>query len=106
VDCPRWDFTVKEINQFDNPDLYFYRKKGVFVFGIKSPGNAQRTGLSPQDVILKINGTNVETLDDVKAIHAKALKGVAKKHKIVLTTMRGGLTRVVVLDFARDYARD
>jgi len=29
LDCPRWDFTVKEINQFDNEDLYFYQKEGV-----------------------------------------------------------------------------
>src|SRR5205823_1059728 len=24
LDCPRWDLTVKQINQFDTPDLYFY----------------------------------------------------------------------------------
>ena len=76
------------------------------MFGIKSPGNAERTGLSHQDVILKINGKTVESLEDVKTLHSVALEAVAKKHKVVLTTMRGGLTRVVVLDFARDYARD
>ena len=35
LDCPRWDMTIKTINQFDNEDLYNYREKGVFIFGVK-----------------------------------------------------------------------
>lgn len=106
LDCPRWDFTVKSINQFDNPDLHFYRTKGVFVYGIKYPGNAAQSGLADQDIILKIDGKEVTTLDDVKAIHEASLKTVKDKHRIVIVLLRGGLERQVVLDFGRNYERE
>ncbi len=106
LDCPRWDLTVKTINQFDNPDLYFQRKKGVFVYGIKGRGNARASGLGEQDIILKIDDKEVVTLEDVKGMHAAALKNIKEKHRIVFTILRNGLLRQVVLDFARDYDKD
>ena len=106
LDCPRWDLTVKAINQFDNPDLYFHVKKGVFVFGIKHPGNASTAGLSTQDIVTKIDGKDVETLDDVKAIHKAAVENVATKHKMEFTVLRNGLMRKIVLDFSRDYEKE
>ena len=59
--CARWGCTVKTINQFDNPDLYFQRKSGVFVFGIKYPGNAANAGLGGQDILLKVDSTDRST---------------------------------------------
>jgi len=106
LDCPRWDLTVKTINQFDNPDLYFYRKKGVFVYGIKYPGNAGSAGLQKQDIILKIDGKPVATLEDVSKIHKEALKNVKAKYRIVLSVLRNGLMRQIVLDFSRDYEKE
>lgn len=106
LDCPRWDLTVKTINQFDNPDLYFHRKKGVFVFGVKRPGNAGSAGLRRQDIVVKIDGKEVTTLEDVKKIHEEALANVARKHRILFTMLRNGLMRQVVLDFSRDYEKE
>ena len=106
LDCPRWDFTVKGINQFDTPDLYFLRKEGVFVFATRYPGNAQSSGLQQQDILLTVDGQDVKTLDDVKKIHKAAIDGVEKKHKIVVTVMRNGLMRQLVLDFSRDYEKE
>jgi len=106
LDCPRWDLTVKAINQFDNPGLYFHRKKGVFVYGVKYPGNAGNAGLTTEDIILRIDGRKVETLDDVKKIHAELLKGVEARHKVVVSVLRNGLLRQVVLDFLRDYEKE
>ncbi len=106
VDCPRWDFTVKTINQFDNPDLFSQREKGVFVFGIKSPGNAGSAGLEPQDIILKIDTTPVQTMDDLKKIHKAAVANVKDNHRVMLTVLRNGLMRQIVLDFARDYSEE
>ncbi len=59
----RFDFTLKAINQFDNPDLYFHRKQGVFVHAVKWPGNASNSGLSRSDIILKIGDREITTLD-------------------------------------------
>jgi serine protease Do len=106
LDCPRWDFTVKAVNQFDNPQLYFHRKEGVFVYGIKYPGNASTSGLEREDIILEIDGKAVKTLDDVKALHKAAVDNVEKKHRIVFTVLRDGLRRQVVLDFSRDYEKE
>jgi len=106
LDCPRWDFTIKQINQFDNRDLYFYRKKGVFIYGVKTPGNAANAGLRSQDIVLKIDGHEVVTLDDVKQVHAESLENIDTRHRIVFTVLRNGLMRQVVLDFSRDYEKE
>jgi len=106
LDCPRWDLTVKQINQFDNPELYFHRKEGVFIYGVKSPGNAGNAGLRPKDIILSIEGREVKTLDDVKKIHAEAIENVKKQHRIMFSVLRNGLLRQMVLDFSRDYEKE
>ena len=102
----RWDFTVKTINQFDNPDLYFFKKSGVFVFGVKWPGNAGSAGLSRGDILLKIDNDTVETIEDVKALHERLVADVEGKHRAVLSVMRRGLVRQVVLDYRRDYSKE
>lgn len=104
--CPRWDFTVKAINQFEHPELYFHRKEGVFVFGVRNPGNAAAAGLASGDILLKVGPTPVRTLDEVKAAHEAALKRVEQEPKVVLSILRNGLLRQVVLDFSRDYERE
>ncbi|MGB2754841.1 MAG: trypsin-like peptidase domain-containing protein [Phycisphaerae bacterium] len=106
LDCPRWDLTVKQINQFDNPELYFHRKEGVFIYGVKSPGNAGNADLRPKDIILSIDGREVKTLDDVKRIHAEAIENVEKQHRIMFSVLRNGLLRQMVLDFSRDYEKE
>jgi serine protease Do len=106
LDCPRWDLTVREINQFDTPDLYFYRPKGVFVYGIKGPGNAELAGLRPLDILVKIDGRDVATLDDVRAIHKGALEGLKTKHRAILSVLRNGLVKQMVLDYSRDFAKE
>lgn len=106
LDCPRWDLTVKAINQFDNEDLYFYKNKGVFVYGVKRPGNARAAGLQEKDIILRIDKKEVETLADVKQIHKETLDNIDEQHRIVFTVLRNGLMRQVVLDFSRDYEKE
>ena len=102
----RFDFTVKTINQFDNPDLYFHRQKGVFVYAVKYPGNASNSGLSRNDIILKIDGKEVGTLDEAKLVHAECVGNVEKKHRVVVVVLRNGLMRQLVLDFMRDYEKE
>jgi len=106
LDCPRWDFTVREINQFDTPGLYFHRKKGVFIYGVKEPGNAAVAGLRPLDILLKIDGKEVTTLDDVKTLHKVAVDAIEQRHRMTFTVLRNGLVRQVVLDFLRDYQKE
>ena len=106
LDCPRWDLTLKAINQFENPDLYFQRREGVFIFGVKSPGNAGYAGLQQQDILLKVEGQEVATLEDAKAIHKATVDNVGTKHRILVTVLRNGLMRQVILDFSRDFEKE
>ena len=106
LDCPRWDFTAKTINQFDNPDLFFQRQVGVFVFGVKQTGNAASAGLQGQDILVKIDGKEVKTLEDVKTIHQASLAKVQTQPRVVFTVLRNGLMKQVVLDISRDYLKD
>ena len=106
LECKRWDLSVKTINQFDNPELYFQRKKGVFIYGIKYPGNASASGLQRQDIALKINGKKVETLDDVKIIHKQTLENIDNKSKVNFTVLRDGLLRHIILDISRDFEEE
>jgi len=102
----RFDFTLKAINQFDNPDLYFHRKEGVFVHAVKFPGNAANSGLAPNDIVLKIDGREVKSLDDASAIHKDLLAKVGAGRRVVVVVLRGGLLRQIVLDFGRDYSKE
>lgn len=105
LDCPRWDMTVKAINQFDNPDLHFQRARGVFILATKYPGNASTAGLRPQDILLELDGQEITTLDEVKKIHAASLEQLPDKRRLMVTVLRNGQNRRVVLDIARDYER-
>jgi len=105
LDFPRWGFTAKAINQFDTPNLHFYKEKGVFVFGVKNPGNAQQAGFREQDILQRVGARDIETLDDLKEAYDEAVAGVAQQHRLLVHILRGGMPRQIVLDFARDYTR-
>jgi serine protease Do len=105
LDCPRWDLTMKAINQFENPNLHFHRKEGVFIYGVKYPGNASSSGLQSQDIILAIDSCEVRSLQDVKRIHEECIKNVDTRSRVLFNVLRGGLLRQFVLDFRRDYER-
>lgn len=106
LDCPRWDLTVKAINKFDTPDLHFHRPEGVFVFGLKWPGNAQNAGLAPRDILVKIDDREIKTLQDVRDANKLALDNITSKHKVRLTVLRNGTMRQVILDYSRDFAKE
>ncbi len=102
---PRWDMTVRTINQFANPGLYFHRQDGIFLYGIRRPGNAQNAGFSSRDILLEIEGQPVQTLEDVQRIHQNAIEQIDERHRLRFTVLRNGLRREIVLDFSRDFER-
>jgi S1-C subfamily serine protease len=106
VALPRWDFSVKVINRFESPQLYFHRKEGVFVYGVREPGNASQAGLRHGDILLKVGPTEVSTLEALKSAHRQAVDAVGREPRLVVTILRDDLLRQVVLDFSRDYERE
>jgi len=107
-DCRLWNMTVKEITKFSNPRLYFIQPTGgVFVQGIRGPGNAADAGLRPNDVVLKIGKWDIKTIEDVKQAYA-ALAGDPKRvdKKVLVTIKRDGFLDFKPLNWERDYLQE
>jgi serine protease Do len=103
--CKRWNLTVKEFNEFSEPDLYFYEKGGVFVNGVRIPGNAQKAGLRRRDIILKIDGREVKSVDDVHAAYDAVLADPKHPLRVLLEIRRGQFRQPIVLDYKEDYSK-
>lgn len=105
--CQRWDISAKAINQFDSPNLYFQKKSGAYVFGLKYPGNAMNAGLRRNDIILKANGREIDSLEDLKAVHKDSLEAFKLKKpgsgKILFELLRGGSPVQAVVDISQDF---
>ncbi|MGE0192440.1 MAG: trypsin-like peptidase domain-containing protein [Planctomycetota bacterium] len=101
----RWDFSVKQINRFAHPDMWFHRKQGVFVYGVKDPGNAETAGLRHGDILVRVGKLEVRTLEELRAAHEAAIKKLPEHDEVLLTVLRSGLQWQVVLDYGRDYER-
>jgi serine protease Do len=106
LECSRWNMTVKTINQFDNESLYNIRKEGVFLYGVRHPGNAADAGLRPEDIIVQIGQKKITTLEDVKAAYDEAIANVATEHRVQVVVLRNGLMMYRVLDFSRNYEKE
>lgn len=105
-DFPKWDFSAKTINPFENPELYLRRREGIYVFGLVDPGNACAADLRPKDIIVAVNGRAIQSLDDLAEAHKQALASGSGSRKAMFTVIRNGRTRELVLDFARDFQRE
>jgi serine protease Do len=105
-DCRRWNLTLKEINKYRTPNLYYLTPKGVYIQGIKYPGNAASAGLARQDIIVKIDNKPVETIADVKKIHEQIMQDQQREKKVMFEILRSGLRKWIVLDYRRDYEQE
>jgi len=103
LECARWQMTVKTINRFADPDLYFHRQTGVFVSGVKEPGNARASGLRVNDILLTVDGRAIGSLDEMKKVYEELSEPGKGKTKAVVEVLRNGLQRVVVLDYSWKY---
>jgi serine protease Do len=104
-DCKRWNTTVKEFNEFSDPDLFFYEKGGVYIQGVRAPGNAQKAGLRRRDILLKIDGRDVKTVAEVKKIYEELLADTKRPLRVLLEIRRGQFRQPIVLDYKEDFLR-
>jgi len=104
-ECKRWSMTLKEINKFANPNVYFFRKKGVFVQGTDSPGNAALSGLSRGDILITIDGKDITSLADAKKIYEESLKKPDHKKKLLIQLIQQGHKEFRILDYRRDFKK-
>lgn len=102
-ECDRWDMTVKGINKFSNPNMAFFYEKGVYIQGIQYVGNAQSSHFMMGDIILQIDGEDIDSLEKIKTIYAKSLEKPDSEKKILFKLFRQGLPYYLVLDYRRDF---
>jgi serine protease Do len=105
-ECPRWNMTLKEINKYRTPRLHYLRTAGVYVQGIKYPGNAARAGLGRRDIILKMDNQAVVTIADARRIYEEVMKDEGREKKLMIEVLRTGLRKWIVLDYRRDYQEE
>ncbi len=100
---PRWGFTAKEINRFDNPQLAFYAPDGgVFVSAVSWDGNAESAGLKENDILREIGGRAVARLEDVADAYDKAMQRLSETTKITIVVERRGRRFTMVLNYLED----
>ncbi len=102
-DCKAWNMTVKAINEFATPTLFFYVKKGVYVQGIRQPGNAGDAGLRRSDIILSIDGKEIRTLEDIRRAYDAIVADDKREPKVRMEVFRNGLRYQLVLDYSTKY---
>lgn len=103
LELKRWNMTVKEISKFSTPDLYFIKKKGVFIQGVKYPGNAAKAGLQRNDIIIKIDNKTVESISEVNAIYESLIKDTKREKKVLIEVLRRSYSKLIVIDYRQDY---
>lgn len=107
-DCKRWNMTLKEITKYSNPRLHFLQPGGgVFVRGVREPGNASFAGLQPNDIILKIGEAPVRTLADARKAY-ETLVGNDKlpDKKVLITIQRGAFLDWIMLNWTTDFLKE
>ncbi len=105
-DCRRWNMTVKTINEFATPMLHFFKQRGVYIQGVKYPGNADTAGLRSGDILLEIDGVAVDSLEKCREIYETVVADAYREKKVVFTIMRAGLRNYRVLDYAPRYGQE
>ncbi|MHC4916536.1 MAG: S1C family serine protease [Planctomycetota bacterium] len=110
-DADRWDMTVKGITRYATPRLYFFNgnRKGVFVQGVRWPGNAQNAGLQARDIIAAIKveeekgPVKITDVDQFEKIYRQLLADPKREKNVLLVVRRGPYTKHLVLDYRRTY---
>ncbi len=100
-ECKRWGFTAKEYNEFSEPTLSFYKRRGVFVSGVKYGGPGYRAGLREQDILLEVAGRTIETIDDLKTAYEEALAKKGPRKRVLLRVKRRQFVMPIVVDYSR-----
>jgi len=104
-EAKRWNMTFKEINKFDTPLFAFFKETGVFVLGVDSPGNGELSGFLIGDIILKINGKEINTLDEIKNLYSESLLKTDANKKYLFEVFRKSSHNFLLLDYKTDYKK-
>ncbi len=102
-DAKRWDMTIKGISRYATPQLYFFHKKGVYIQGVRWPGNAQNAGLRTADIVVALDGVSITSVEQFEKVYKKILGDKKRRKKVLLVVKRGPDTKPIVLDYRKNY---
>ena len=107
-DCRQWNMTVKEITKFSNPRLFFLQPTGgVFIQGVRDPGNAEDAGLLNEDILVRIGQREIKAIADVKKAYEKLLADKKQdEKKVLIEVKRGVFPHWIILDWQKDYLKE
>ena len=105
MECKDWGMTVKEISRLTGI-MSRFKENGVFVLGLKYDGNAGKSGLEHGDIIVKLGGKEINSLDEFEAEYNELIKLEKGKRKVLVEVNRVGYAQYVVLDFNKEPEED
>ena len=103
IELEMWNCSAQEISTFRTPSLAYFIPKGVYILGIRRPGNAYKSGLMAGDIILSVNKQPARTLADLQTLYERLTRLERGKRTALLEIMRNGHRLFMVLDFNTDY---
>ena len=101
-DATRWNVTFQAVTRERVPDLAFHRPVGVFVLGVKLPGNAADAGLRENDLLLSVDRKPIHDLGALSVAYQRSLDDGRPKKAALLEILRYGRRTFLALDFDRD----
>ncbi len=102
LELPLWNCSVQQIGQFRTPGLAHYVPHGVYVLGVRQPGNAYNSGLRAEDIILSVGDTSVHSLDEISEIYQQLSRLDPGDRLITIRVLRHGYEQMIALDFNQD----
>ncbi len=103
LDLEMWNCSVREITKFQTPSLAYFVPRGVYVLGVRRPGNAYDSGLRSGDVILEVDNEPIRTLEALHDVYRHLTRLERGRRTALLHVLRGGYRMFIVLDFNTDY---
>ncbi len=103
LEASDWMLTAREITEEDVFKRYF-RPKGCYVLGVASEGNAAKSGLKDEDVVVSVDGAEISSLDDLRGAYERSLARKASDRLILVSVLRRGQPLKIALDYTRSKA--
>lgn len=103
LELEMWNCSVQEISKFRTPGLAFFVANGVYVLGVRDPGNARASGLRVGDIILSVDDEPVASIEGLQEIYRRLSRLDRGKRTALLRIQRGAYLEFIVLDFNRDH---
>lgn len=103
LECREWGFTVEEITEEIAQGLRLASRKGVIVSGVKPNSFADESGLRRNDVMMVIEGRQIEGLTEYTQIYRDLVK--SRRDRVLVEVQRGRLRTYHVLKPRYDHEK-